>query len=44
MMRWVGGGFNQMFLELCFSVTLHDERGVFQSNAPRALLFYEAAG
>ena len=22
-----GGGFNQMFLELCFSVTLQDERG-----------------
>ena len=22
-----GGGFNQMFLELCFSVTLHDEGG-----------------
>ena len=22
-----GGGFNQMFLELCFSVKLHDERG-----------------
>ena len=27
MMRGVGGGFNQMFLELCFSVTLHDEKG-----------------
>ena len=25
MMR--GGGFDQMFLELCFSVTLQDERG-----------------
>ena len=25
MMR--GGGVNQMFLELCFSVTLQDERG-----------------
>ena len=24
-----GVGFNQMFLELCFSVTLHDERGGF---------------
>ena len=22
-----GGGFKQMLLELCFSVTLHDERG-----------------
>ena len=22
-----GGGFNQMFLELCFSVTLQDEKG-----------------
>ena len=28
-----------MFLELCFSVMLHDERGVFQSNAPGAMFF-----
>ena len=40
----VGGGFNQMFLELCFSVTLNDEREGFQSNAPGAILFYETAG
>ena len=38
-----GGGFNQMFLELCFSVTLHDEKGGFQSNAPGAMLFSDAA-
>ena len=38
-----GGGFNQMFLELCFSVTLHDERGGFQSNAPGAMPFRDPA-
>ena len=38
-----GGGLNQMFLELCFSVTLHDERGGVQSNAPGAMLFRYAA-
>ena len=38
----VGGGFNQMFLELCFSVMLHDEKGGFQSNAPGAMLFCDA--
>ena len=30
----VGGGFNQMFLELCFSVMLMMRGGGFQSNAP----------
>ena len=39
-----GGGFNQLFLELCFSVTLQDERGGFKSNAPGAMLFCDAAG
>ena len=29
-----GGGFNQMFLELCFSVMLMMRGGGFQSNAP----------
>ena len=38
-----GGGFNQMFLELCFSVTLHDERTGFQSNALGTMLFCAAA-
>ena len=38
-----GGGFNQMFLELCFSVTLQDEKGGFQSNAPGAMLFCDAS-
>ena len=38
-----GRGINQMFLELCFSVTLHDESGGFQSNAPGAMLFWDAA-
>ena len=40
MMRGGGGGFNQMFLELCFSVTLQDEKGGFQSNAPAAWHLY----
>ena len=39
-----GGGFNQMLLDLCFSVTLQDERGGFQSNVPGPMLFYETAG
>ena len=40
------GGVNQiyqMFLELCCSVTLHDERGGFKSNAVGAMLFCDAA-
>ena len=38
------GDSNQMLLEPCFSVTRHDERGGgFQSNAPGAMLFCDAA-